>query len=538
MLVSAACNAFLRILDKTSSVKTTNEEKQAVNTYFPDQPRPRAGAFATRFRRRVVAVAAASTMAIGAAGWTFSAPAAAADVPPAVIASPVAPVALDGRIDSYAPIVSKVAPAVVTIRSERRAPGQQQQLPFMQDPRFRDFFGDRFGDGMPAPQQQPKQGGLGSGVIANSDGYILTNHHVIDGADKVEVELKDRRRFNARIIGSDSASDLAVVKIEAKGLPVMPFGNSEMVNVGDIVLALGNPLGVGQTVTMGIISAKGRATGLGDGSFEDFLQTDAPINSGNSGGALVNTRGELVGINSQILSPSGGNIGIGFAIPVNMANAVMNALIKDGQVHRGRLGVTVQPITSDIARSLQLNEISGALINEVQADGPADRAGMKRGDVVLAINGQTVADSNDLRNKIAQLGPNAKVDLTIVRRGQTQKLTATLEELPSKTAAAAAPASREGTGAAGLGVEPLTPQRARQLGLEEASGLLVTRVDPNGPAADAGIRSGDVILEVDGRLVSSSDELRRSLSNNDRPALVLIKRGEQNVFVTLERRTE
>jgi Do/DeqQ family serine protease len=478
-------------------------------------------------------------MAVGAAAWTVSEPAAAADVPTAAITTTtsVAPVAVDGRIDSYAPIVAKVAPAVVTIRSERRARALQQQLPFMRDPRFRDFFGDRFGEGLPA-DPQPRQGGLGSGVIVNGDGYILTNHHVIDGAEKVDVELKDRRSFSAKIVGSDAASDLAVLKIEAKGLPSLPLGNSEMVSVGDVVLALGNPLGVGQTVTMGIISAKGRATGLGDGSFEDFLQTDAPINNGNSGGALVNMRGELVGINSQILSPSGGNIGIGFAIPVNMAQNVMNALIKDGQVHRGRLGVTVQPVTSDLARSLQLNAISGALINDVQPNGPADRAGVKRGDVVLAINGTPVSDTNELRNKIAQLGPQAKAELTIVRSGQTQKLTATLEELPSATASAASPVTRGGEGAAGLVVEPLTPQRARQLGLDQVSGLLVTRVDPNGPAAEAGVRSGDVIQEVDGRGVASSAELQQSLSSGSRPALVLVRRGEQNLFLTLERKTE
>ncbi|MDQ3439244.1 MAG: DegQ family serine endoprotease [Planctomycetota bacterium] len=428
-----------------------------------------------------------------------------------------------------------MAPAVVTVRSERRMRTTQSQNPLMQDPRFRDFFGDRFGEGDPRPQ--PRQGGLGSGVVVNGDGYILTNHHVIDGADKVQVELKDRRTFDAKIIGSDAASDLAVIKIEASSLPVVPFGDSEAVNVGDIVLALGNPLGVGQTVTMGIISAKGRATGLGDGSFEDFLQTDAPINTGNSGGALVNTRGELVGINSQILSPSGGNIGIGFSIPVNMARAVMDALIKDGQVHRGRLGVTVQPLTSDLARSLQLQEVAGALINDVQARGPADRAGLRPGDVIVALNGQAVSDSNELRNKIAQLGPNAKVDLTVVRNGATQKATATLEALPSKSAAAVPAPSRDGEGAAGLAVEPLTVARAKQLGLDETAGLLVTHVDPSGPAADAGLQRGDVIQKVDGRPVASVGELRQVLTQGERPALVLVRRGEQNLFVSLARRT-
>jgi Do/DeqQ family serine protease len=404
----------------------------------------------------------------------------------------------------------------------------------MNDPRFRDFFGEQFGEGVPVPQ--PRQGGLGSGVIVDTAGHILTNHHVINGADRVRVELKDRRTFDAAVVGSDEASDLAVLKIDAQSLPVVPFGDSESVNVGDVVLALGNPLGVGQTVTMGIISAKGRATGIGDGSFEDFLQTDAPINSGNSGGALVNTRGELVGINSQILSPSGGNIGIGFAIPVNMARTVMSALVKDGRVHRGRLGVTVQPVTSDLAESLRLDAVAGALVNEVQNDGPADRAGLRRGDVIVAVNDTRISDSNELRNRIAQLGPNTKVDLTIVRNGKTEHVGATLEALPSASAASAPADARDDERTAGLAVEPLTPERARELRLnDDASGLLVRRVEPDGPAADAGIQAGDVIQQVDGQSVRSADDLRQMLAKGDRPALVLVRRGGQHLFLPLER---
>jgi Do/DeqQ family serine protease len=473
---------------------------------------------------------AAASLVVGSAAWIGYESATAADVPSAGVLTAADPT-IGAGVDSYAAVVSKVAPAVVTVRSERRARTSQQRLPFMDDPRFRDFFGDQFGQGRPMPQ--PRQGGLGSGVIVNAGGYILTNHHVIDGADKVEVELKDRRTFTATVVGSDEASDLAVLKVDASGLAAVPFGNSENVNVGDIVLALGNPMGVGQTVTMGIISAKGRATGLGDGSFEDFLQTDAPINSGNSGGALVNTRGELVGINSQILSPSGGNIGIGFSIPANMARAVMDALVTDGQVRRGRLGVTVQPVNSDLARSLQLKEIAGALVNDVQVDGPAARAGVERGDVIVALNGTRVSDSNELRNRIAQLGPNATVELSIVRNGQPRQATATLEELPSAAAAPRAP--RAGERAAGITVQPLTPERARQLRLEGVNGLLVTEVDPNGPAADAGIRAGDVIEQVDGRPVESADALRRALASGDRPALVLVRRGGQNLFLSLAR---
>jgi serine protease Do len=499
-----------------------------LNTQLRQHGRPRIG----QVHRRIAAVVAAAALVVSAAAWTTTG----ADTT-TTGASPVAVEAADRTIgagtDSYAAIVTKVAPSVVTIRSEKRTRATQQQLPFFGDP-FGEGQQSPFGRGRPAPDR--RQGGLGSGVIVSADGYILTNHHVIDGADKVQIELTDRRTFDAKVVGSDAPSDLAVLKIDAKTLPVMPMGNSEHVKVGDIVLAVGNPLGVGQTVTMGIISAKSRATGLGDGSFEDFLQTDAPINSGNSGGALVNTRGELIGINSQILSPSGGNIGIGFSIPVNMARSVMGDLIDDGRVSRGRLGVTIQPITSELAESLKLESIAGALINDVQADGPAAAAGVKRGDVITAINGEPVADGNALRNRIAQLGPGGKAELTIVRNGRMQKLTATLEELPSATADAA-PAGRGGNATAGgLAVEPLTPQRARQMGIEGESGLVVTRVEPDGPAADAGFRSGDVIQEVDGQAVGSSADLKKSLAAGDRPALVLVRRGEQSLFLTLSRR--
>jgi Do/DeqQ family serine protease len=485
-------------------------------------------------RGRLAAVGAAAVLAVGAAAWHVQAQEPAVTPDTGVAAATGSGTRILGNgTDSYAPVVSRVAPAVVTVRSEQRTRTTSQRMPFLDDPRFRDFFGDRFGEDLPIPQ--PRRGGLGSGVLVSQDGYILTNHHVIANADKVQIELQDRRTFPAKIVGSDEPSDLAVLKIEATGLPVVSFGDSEVVHVGDIVLALGNPMGVGQTVTMGIISAKGRATGLGDGSFEDFLQTDAPINTGNSGGALVNTHGQLIGINSQILSPSGGNIGIGFAIPVNMARAVMDALVEHGEVRRGRLGVVVQPVTSDLATSLRLESVAGALVNEVQADGAAARAGLRRGDVIVALNGIKIADTNELRNRIAALGPDVAVELSIVRDGKAETVRATLGALPSKSAATPAGRPSEGERLAGLSVEPLTAQRARQLGLKEGEGVIVTGVDPSGPAADAGLRTGDVIQQIDGRSIASAAELRKALDNGDRPALVLVRRGEQSLFVALDR---
>ena len=326
--------------------------------------------------------------------------------------------------NSFADVVERVAPAVVSVHSLRQARAPRQH-PFFDDPRFREFFG------LPrTPQSEaPRVQGLGSGVIVSAEGYVLTNHHVIDGAEEIRVELSDHRVYSAKLVGSDPPSDLAVLKVDERNLPVLVMGDSDRARVGDVVLAIGNPLGLEQTVTAGIISAKGRSTGLSDGSFEDFLQTDAPINQGNSGGALISASGELIGINSQILSPTGGNIGIGFAIPVNMAKNVMDQLIRNGSVRRGSLGVTIQPITAEAMSRLGLQNARGALVNSVVSGGPAEHAGVRAGDVITAFNGNGINDPNSLRNAVAGTAPGTDVGLTLWRNGREQQVRLTLGEL-------------------------------------------------------------------------------------------------------------
>jgi Do/DeqQ family serine protease len=477
---------------------------------------------------------------LGGAAWSGLAatPRAAA---PADVAPPVAHAIAAGR-DSYADVVDIVSPAVVTVHASGRARASETQYQ-VPDDFFQQFFGGRNNpfEGQQRQARRPRQTALGSGVVVTSDGYILTNNHVIDSADDVSVDLTDGRTLKAKIVGSDKASDLALLKVEGTNFRSLTLGDSDAVKVGDVVLAVGNPLNVGQTVTMGIISAKGRSTGVGDGSYEDFLQTDAPINHGNSGGALVNMKGELVGINSQIVSVSDGNIGIGFAIPANMARHVMTDLRTSGKVTRAQLGVTVQTVSPDLADSLGLKDARGVVVSSVAPGSAAEKAGLKRGDVITALNGQAVRDMNTLRNHVADAGPGSIADLKIVRDGAEKDVKVTLDTADTRRAGRDSEqgesdgASKDDRAALGIAVAPLTPELAGQLGVKgDTKGVVVRDVDPDGRAADV-LRPGDVIQEVNRHSVDSVDALRSAIRQTaDKTVLLLIHRQGSDLFVTIK----
>jgi len=456
---------------------------------------------------------------------------------PAPAPPPPAPVSVAGIRTSYADIVEKTSPAVVRIDAEIKTRAQTQ-FP----------FGDDLFGGSPLQPSQPRQQlerGIGSGVIVSADGTILTNNHVVEGASKITVQMNNDKTFDAKVVGADKPSDLAVLKIDAQNMPFLTLGDSDSVRVGDIVLAIGNPLGIGQTVTAGIISAKGRRTGLSDGtSFEDFLQTDAPINRGNSGGALVNLSGELIGINSQILSPggtNGGNIGIGFSIPSNMARNVMEQLLKDGKVHRGMLGIYIQNITDDTAKADGLQNTQGVLVSDVAPGSAAEKAGIKRYDIITAVNGEKIEDSNVFRNKVAGTPPGTQIKLTLVRDGKEQEVTATLEEFSDKAAQSGPDGQDDNQGAPekesgklGLSLQPITPQVARQLKLSSDNGLVITDIDPVGPAAEAGLARGDVIMEINKQPVSSVEDVKAALDKaGSKPILLLIGRQGRSLVLTV-----
>ena len=436
----------------------------------------------------------------------------------------------------FAPVVKKVLPAVVTISSSKVVKtqtgfGDEGGIP----PMLRQFFGDDSGGQFGAPREEREQG-LGSGVIVSPEGYILTNNHVVDGATDVRVTLSDKREFQAKVVGTDPAIDIAVLKIPAGDLSPVVIGDSSKVQVGDYALAVGNPFGVGKTVTMGIVSATERAN-LGIEDYEEFIQTDAPINPGNSGGALVNDRGELIGINTAILSHgSEGNQGIGFAIPVNLARNVMDQILKNGKVTRAYLGVAPQDLTPALAKEFGAKDERGALVGDVTADSPAQKIGLQKGDIILGLNGKPVADSNELRMNISMMAPDTTVKLQVLRNGTEREFTATLAEMPTQQASAKRSEEGSDSGSlSGISVEDLDAEDARQLGLPaNTPGVVVTAISPSSPAADSGLKRGDVIQEVNRQPVKNAADFNRALRNaKEDSTLLLVNRGGNTMYVSV-----
>ena len=451
------------------------------------------------------------------------------DAAPAIRAEST-PVNRDARLGtSYAPIVKKVAPSVVNIYTTRFIKEHIRRNPLLNDPMLRQFFGGQVPDeGRETSRREPS---LGSGVIISPDGYILTANHVVDNADEVKVSIADNKKeYTARVIGKDEATDVAVLKIDATNLPAVTLADSDQLEVGDIVLAIGNPFGVGQTVTMGIVSALGR-NGLGFEGYENFIQTDAAINPGNSGGALADAEGRLVGINTAIISPSGGNNGIGLAVPINMARNVMDRLIKGGKISRGYLGIFPQDIDDGLAQQFNLPDDNGALVGDVTPDSPAQKAGVRSGDVIESVNGKTITGAENLKLTVSQLEPGTAATLKVIRNGLTKTIVVTLGELPDN---ARVSSNHDGTDSEtthadmldGVTVADIEPEIRQQLHVPSSiQGALVSEVDENSNSAEAGLKQGDIIIEINKQPVTdANDAVRLCKDNKDVRILVKIWR--------------
>jgi serine protease Do len=437
---------------------------------------------------------------------------------------------------SFAPVVKKVLPSVVTVTSSRVMKtsfqgGGDLGIP----PMFRQFFGEDEGNGRQfrMPRQQREEG-LGSGVIVSPNGYILTNNHVVDHATTVTVIMHDKHEYKARVVGTDPKTDIAVLKVDAGSLDPITIGDSDKVQVGDYVLAVGNPFGVGKTVTMGIVSAKGRAN-LGIEDYEDFIQTDASINPGNSGGALVNDRGDLIGINTAILAHgSEGNQGVGFAVPVSVARNVMDQIIKSGKVTRAYLGVMAQEVTPAIAKAFHEPEVRGALVGDVTPNSPAQKAGMEKGDIILDISGTPVNSSAELRMHVSLMAPGSKVNVKVFRDGAEKTLSLFLAEMPAETARNNQPENSSEDALQGITVENVTARTARQLGLPAtAAGVVVSNVDPASKAADSGLKRGDVIQEVDHKPVRNTSDFESAMRNAKDATLLLVNRQGSTMYLAV-----
>jgi len=437
---------------------------------------------------------------------------------------------------AFRSVAKKVSPAVVFIQVEKE---DAEPSPFASpfegpgDEFLRRFFGEppQLRQPRRAPQKH-REVGQGSGFIISPDGYILTNNHVVDDADKVRVKMQDGREYTAKTVGTDPPSDLAVIKIDESDLPFLRLGDSDQLEVGDWVLAVGNPFGLSHTLTAGIVSAKGR-NGIGLSDYENFIQTDAAINPGNSGGPLVNLDGEVVGINTAIFSRSGGYMGIGFAIPVNMAKQIRDQLIAHGEVTRGQLGVYIQDLTRELADSFGLENVQGALVAQVMEDSPAEKAGLKRGDVIQRLDDQAVGKVADLRNRIAMTPPGTKVRLTVLRDGKPRQLTVTIGKLDSEKGSAAAAEGE--VPRLGLSLQALTPELAERLGYQGEKGVLVGAVEPGSLAGQAGIERGDLIQEIDRQAVASPEQARKILGQAKAQShLLLIRHGEATRYVALK----
>jgi Do/DeqQ family serine protease len=458
-------------------------------------------------------------------------------VPMAVAAAAVTAPGNQGVLssnDTFVSVAKSAKASVVNISSARKSSSESSSSPF-DDPFFRRFFGEEFERRFPAPRERREQG-MGSGVIVTADGYILTNNHVVEQADEIKVLLGDKRSFKGKLIGTDPKTDLAIIKIDAGNLPTLSWGDSSHLQVGEMVLAVGNPFGLNQTVTMGIISAVGRAN-MGIVDYEDFIQTDAAINPGNSGGALVNLRGELIGINTAIFSRSGGYMGIGFAIPSNMAKTVMTNLIKHGKVVRGWIGVSIQELNQDLARQFGAAEAKGALVGDVMDDSPASKAKLERGDIITTYNGVSINDPSHLRMLVAETPPGTAVTLTILRDKQSKEIKLTVGELPKDLAKASRGGSESGRGEQGLAgvtVEPLPTDRPGRFGRKE-SGVVVSEIQPDSAAERAGLRAGDVIREINRKPVRNVRDFERLVSelSPKQTVLVLLSRGNATIFLSI-----